>query len=41
MLPDGQLMAFVSTTDLDRAREFYADMLGLTAMISSMKMICL
>ena len=35
MLTDDQLMAFVSTTDLDRAREFYADMLGLTAMISS------
>ena len=30
MLSDGQLMAFVSTTDLDRAREFYADILGLT-----------
>lgn len=29
MLSDGQLMAFVSTTDLDRAREFYADILGL------------
>jgi catechol 2,3-dioxygenase-like lactoylglutathione lyase family enzyme len=30
MLADSQLMAFVSTTDLDRAREFYADILGLT-----------
>ena len=30
MLADSQLMAFVSTTDLDRAREFYADSLGLT-----------
>jgi catechol 2,3-dioxygenase-like lactoylglutathione lyase family enzyme len=30
MLADGQLMAFVSTTDLDRARAFYADILGLS-----------
>jgi len=30
MLADGQLMAFVSTTDLDRAREFYEDILGLS-----------
>ena len=30
MLADSQLMAFVSTTDLDRARAVYADILGLT-----------
>ena len=30
MLSDSHLMAFVSTTDLDRAREFFADILGLT-----------
>jgi catechol 2,3-dioxygenase-like lactoylglutathione lyase family enzyme len=35
MLADGQLMAFVSTTDLDRAREFYADILGLTVVEQS------
>ena len=29
MLADCQLMPFVSTTDLDRARDFYRDVLGL------------
>ena len=30
MLPDSELVAFVATTDLARARAFYADVVGLT-----------
>ncbi|MFL6142899.1 MAG: VOC family protein [Labedaea sp.] len=30
MLDQASLVAFVPTTDLDRARDFYADVLGLT-----------
>ena len=30
MLPDSELVAFVATTDIARARAFYADVLGLT-----------
>jgi catechol 2,3-dioxygenase-like lactoylglutathione lyase family enzyme len=35
VLADGEIMAFVSTTDPDRARAFFGDVLGLSLVESS------